>query len=244
MQPHKIVSREEWTAARKALLAREKELTRARDRLSAARRELPWVRVEKNYVFDGPNGKETLADLFGGRSQLIVNHFMLAPGWKEGCIGCSFGADNVQGALVHLAQRDVAYVAVSRAPRAEIAAYKKRMGWDFKWVSSFGNDFNYDFHVSFRPEETAKGKVEYNYEMIETSMDELPGNSVFARDDAGNIFHTYSSYGRGAEENLVTYKLLDITPKGRDEGPDGSLMVWVKRHDEYASAGADSCCRS
>lgn len=245
MQPHKIVSREEWTAARKAHLAREKELTRARDRLSAERRELPWVKLEKNYVFDAPDGKQTLADLFGGRSQLIVNHFMLGPGWEEGCVGCSFGADNVEGALRHLAQRDVAWVAVSRAPLAEIEAYRRRMGWTFKWVSSFANDFNYDFHVSFRPEDTAGGKVEYNYEMIETSMEELPGTSVFARDDAGTIYHTYSSYGRGAEETLVTYRLLDMTPKGRDEGPGGNLMGWVKRHDEYASATtAAPCCHS
>jgi predicted dithiol-disulfide oxidoreductase (DUF899 family) len=213
MQPHKIVSREEWTAARKAHLAHEKEFTRARDRLSAERRELPWVKVENNYVFDGPDGKATLADLFGGRSQLIVNHFMLGPGWKEGCIGCSFGADNVEGALVHLAQRDVAYVAVSRAPLAEIEAYRKRMGWDFKWVSSFGNGFNYDFHVSFRPEDMARGKVEYNYQMIDSSMDELPGHSVFARDDDGNIYHTYSSYGRGAEEEPA-----GLHPHGEDGG--------------------------
>ena len=244
MQPHNIVSREEWTAARKAHLAREKELTRARDRLAAERRDLPWVKLEKNYVFDGPDGKQTLADLFGGRSQLIVNHFMLGPGWKEGCIGCSFGADNVEGALQHLAQRDVAYVAVSRAPLAEIEAYRKRMGWTFKWVSSFASDFNYDFHVSFRPEDTARGKVEYNYDLIETTMDELPGYSVFTR-DAGNTYHTYSSYGRGAEETLVTYRLLDMTPKGRDEGPDGNLMTWVKRHDEYASSSsAAACCHS
>jgi predicted dithiol-disulfide oxidoreductase (DUF899 family) len=244
MQPHKIVSREEWTAARKAHLAREKELTRARDQLSAERRDLPWVKLEKNYVFDGPDGKQTLADLFGGRSQLIVNHFMLGPGWKEGCIGCSFGADNVEGALQHLKQRDVAWVAVSRAPLAEIEAYRKRMGWTFKWVSSFANDFNYDFQVSFRPEDAARGKVEYNYDMIETSMDELPGYSVFAR-DAGNTYHTYSTYGRGAEETLVTYRLLDMTPKGRDEGADGNLMNWVKRHDEYASApAAAACCHS
>ena len=245
MQPKKIVSREEWTAARKVHLSREKELTRARDRLAAERRDLPWVKLEKNYVFDGPDGKQTLADLFGGRNQLIVNHFMLGPGWKEGCIGCSFGADNVEGALQHLAQRDVAYVAVSRAPLAEIEAYRKRMGWTFKWLSSFASDFNYDFHVSFRPEDTAGGKVEYNYDMIETSMDELPGTSVFARDDGGAIYHTYSSYGRGAEETLVTYRLLDMTPKGRDEGPDGNLMSWVKRHDEYALApAAASCCHS
>jgi predicted dithiol-disulfide oxidoreductase (DUF899 family) len=245
MQPHKIVSREEWTAARKAHLVHEKELTRARDRLAAERRDLPWVKLEKNYLFDGPDGKQTLTDLFGGRSQLIVNHFMLGPGWKEGCIGCSFGADNVEGALTHLAQRDVAWVAVSRAPLAEIEAYRERMGWTFKWVSSFDNDFNYDFHVSFRPGDTANGKVEYNYDLIETSMDELPGTSVFARDDAGNIYHTYSSYGRGAEETLVTYRLLDMTPKGRDEGVDGNLMKWVKRHDEYASApAAAACCHS
>jgi len=242
MQAHKIVSREEWLAARKAHLAHEKELTRARDRLSAERRELPWVRIEKAYVFGGLHGEETLGDLFNGRSQLIVNHFMLGPGWEQGCVGCSFGADNIHGALVHLMQRDVAYVAVSRAPFPEIEAYRKRMGWDFKWVSSNGSDFNYDFGVSFRPEDLAAGRIVYNYETIESAMDELPGHSVFARDGDGNIFHTYSSYGRGTEDNLVAYRLLDITPKGRDEGSGGNLTEWVKRHDEYGGAKSGGCC--
>jgi predicted dithiol-disulfide oxidoreductase (DUF899 family) len=245
MQQHQIVSQEQWIAARKTLLAKEKELTRARDEISSLRRKLPWVRVEKNYVFDSPNGKETLSDLFGDRSQLIVNHFMLGPGWKEGCIGCSFGADHVEGALTHLNQRDVAYVAVSRAPLSEIEAYKKRMGWHFEWVSSFGNDFNYDFNVSFKPEQLANGKVTYNYELTEASIDELPGYSVFIKDADGSIFHTYSSYGRGAEGLLGTYTLLDMTPKGRDEnGPHHNLMDWVKRHDEYATSNhADACCQ-
>ena len=241
---HRIVSDRDWLDARKELLAREKELTRHRDEVMAARRALPWVKVEKNYLFDTTAGERSLSDLFDGRSQLIVQHFMFAPDWEEGCIGCSFGADHVEGALVHLAQRDVAYVAVSRAPLAEIEAYKRRMGWHFAWVSSFGNDFNYDFHVSFRPDELANGKVEYNYEMIEPGLDELPGRSVFVKDEAGNIFHTYSSFGRGGEEMLGTYMLLDITPKGRDEnGPHHNLMDWVKRHDEYQTASkANACC--
>jgi predicted dithiol-disulfide oxidoreductase (DUF899 family) len=246
MQPHKIVSASEWTEARKALLTKEKELTRQCDMISAERRALPWVKVEKDYVFDTPQGKKTLTDLFGDKSQLIVNHFMLGPGWKDGCIGCSFGADHVEATLVHLAQRDVAYVAVSRAPLAEIEAYKRRMGWHFAWVSSFGSDFNYDFHVSFTQDELARGKAEYNYAMIDPGIDELPGCSVFAKDDAGTVFHTYSSFGRGGEEVLGTYMLLDMTPKGRDEhGPTYSLMDWVKRHDEYdTSEKAGSCCHS
>ena len=240
---HRIVSQGEWLTARKAHLAREKELTRLRDAIAAERRALPWVKVEKTYEFDTPEGRKSLADLFGGKSQLIVNHFMLGPGWKDGCIGCSFGADHVEGALMHLAQRDVAYVAVSRAPLAEIEAYRKRMGWRFAWASSFDSDFNYDFHVSFRPEDLARGKVEYNYEMIEPSIDELPGRSVFIKDERGDVFHTYSSFGRGGEEILGTYMLLDMTPKGRDEnGPHHNLMDWVKRHDEYQSDSKASCC--
>jgi predicted dithiol-disulfide oxidoreductase (DUF899 family) len=246
MQPHKIVSPGEWLAARKALLAREKEMTHLRDRISEERRALPWMKVEKDYVFETPDGKRTLSELFGDKSQLIVNHFMLGPGWKDGCIGCSFGADHVEATLVHLAQRDVAYVAVSRAPLAEIEAYKKRMGWHFAWVSSFGSDFNYDFHVSFTPEELARGKAEYNYTTTDPGIDELAGCSVFAKDDAGSVFHTYSCFGRGGEELLGTYILLDMTPKGRDEhGPSYSLMDWVKRHDEYDTAGkTGSCCHS
>lgn len=245
MQPHQVVSQSEWIAARKVLLAKEKDLTRARDALNRERRALPWVKIEKTYTFDTRDGRETLADLFGDRSQLIVNHFMLGPGWGEGCLGCSFGADHLDAALVHLAQKDVAFVAVSRAPLAEIEAYRKRMGWRFKWVSSHGSDFNYDFNVSFTPEQLAAKRAEYNYETIDPGIDELPGDSVFARDDAGNIYHTYSQFGRGGEEMLGTYMLLDITPKGRDEnGPRGNLTDWVKRHDEYdAPAAAAACCQ-
>ncbi len=244
MATHNIVSREDWLIARKALLAKEKALTKARDALSRERRELPWVKVEKTYVFEGPNGKETLADLFAGRSQLVVDHFMLGPGWKEGCVGCSFGADHVDGSLVHLEHHDVSMVAVSRAPLPEIEAFKKRMGWRFKWVSSFGSDFNYDFHVSFRPEELAKGKVYYNYELSDAQIDELPGTSVFYRDESSDIFHTYSTYARGSEVLLGTYHVLDLTPKGRNEtGPRHNLTDWVRHHDRYEDRGAaDGCC--
>jgi predicted dithiol-disulfide oxidoreductase (DUF899 family) len=233
----KLVSRDEWLAARKELLKQEKELTRQRDALSAKRRELPWVRVEKEYVFDTPKGKQTLANLFDGRSQLVVNHFMLGPGWKEGCVGCSFGADHIEGALVHLEHHDVTVVVVSRAPLHEIEAYKKRMGWRFNWMSSYDSDFNYDYHVSFTKEDVTKGRVYYNFEMTEALIEELPGLSVFYKDAAGDIFHTYSSYARGAEELLGTYMVLDLTPKGRNEtGPNHNLMDWVRRHDEYSEA--------
>lgn len=246
MQHHPVVSRDEWLAARMALLEKEKEYTRMRDRLSAERRALPWVKVEKPYVFDAPAGRRTLAELFEGRSQLVVKHFMLGPGWKEGCVGCSFGADHIGGALVHLEHHDVSVVTVSRAPLAEIEAYKKRMGWSFAWVSSNGSDFNYDYHVSFTPDELAKGKVYYNYRLTDSSIDELPGLSVFCKDAAGDVFHTYSSYARGSEELLGTYMLLDLTPKGRNEtGPHHNLTDWVRRHDEYADAKpAASCCEA
>jgi predicted dithiol-disulfide oxidoreductase (DUF899 family) len=230
MKPHKVVSEKEWTKARKALLAKEKALTRERDKLSAERRALPWVKVEKTYVFDTTEGKKTLGDLFEGRSQLIVQHFMFGPDWKQGCVGCSFGADHADAAYAHLKHHDVTYVAVARAPLAKLEAYRKRMGWQFKFVSSYGSDFNYDFHVSFTEAERAKGKVYYNFEMIEPEMDELPGGSVFYKDEDGTIYHTYSDYGRGGEEILGAYMLLDTTPKGRNEsGP----MDWVRRHDEY-----------
>jgi predicted dithiol-disulfide oxidoreductase (DUF899 family) len=230
-----IVTRDEWLVARKALLAKEKELTGLRDQLSAERRTLPWVKVEKNYVFDGPKGKETLADLFDGRSQLIVNHFMLGPGWKEGCVGCSFGADHIDGALVHLEHHDVTYVAISRAPLPEIEAYKKRMGWRFKWVSSYGGDFNSDYHVSFTKDDLAKGQTYYNYHVREPQSEgEASGTSVFTKDETGNVFHTYSCYARGDELLLSTYVLLDLTPKGRNEtGPNHNLTDWVRRHDRY-----------
>jgi predicted dithiol-disulfide oxidoreductase (DUF899 family) len=231
---HRVVSRNEWVAARKAHLRNEKALTRMGDLVAAERRALPWVRVEKEYLFDTPDGRKTLAELFDGRSQLVVDHFMLGPGWKEGCVGCSFGADHIEGALVHLEHRDVTYVAISRAPLSEIEAFKKRMGWRFKWVSSYGSEFNYDYHVSFTQDEIAKGKVYYNYDEREFESEEMSGISVFYKDAVGAIFHTYSSYGRGAEELLGTYIILDLTPKGRNEtGPHHNLMDWVRRHDEY-----------
>jgi predicted dithiol-disulfide oxidoreductase (DUF899 family) len=240
---HQIVSRDEWLAARKELLRKEKEFTRLRDQLSGERRALPWLKVEKNYAFDGPDGKVTLADLFDGRSQLIVKHFMLGPDWQEGCVGCSFEVDHVGGALVHLEHHDVSYVVVSRAPLPKIEAFKQRMGWRFKWVSSYGSDFNYDFHVSFKEDEIAKGEGYYNYEVREIGIDELSGRSVFYKDAAGDIFHTYSSYGRGGEPFLGTYSYIDITPKGRDETINGNLTDWVRHHDRYQDDGA-ACCHS
>jgi predicted dithiol-disulfide oxidoreductase (DUF899 family) len=240
MTHNQIVSREEWLTARKAHLAKEKELTRLRDQLSAERRQLPWVKVDKPYLFDGPGGKETLADLFAGRSQLIVKHFMLGPGWESGCVGCSFEVDHVDGALVHLEHHDVTYVVVSRAPLGEIEQFKKRMGWRFKWVSSFANDFNYDYHVSFTADETAKGEAFYNYEIRKIGIDELSGRSVFFKDANGDIFHTYSAYARGGDMFLGTYNLLDITPKGRNEtGPNHNLTDWVRHHDRYDDGAVD-----
>jgi predicted dithiol-disulfide oxidoreductase (DUF899 family) len=233
MPGHTVVSREEWLEARKAHLAKEKELTRRRDALSRQRRELPWVKVEKNYVFDGPQGKKTLADLFDGRSQLIVYHFMFGPEWEEGCPSCSFLADHIDGALVHLAHRDVTLLAVSRAPLPRIAAFKKRMGWRFTWVSSYGSDFNYDYHVSFTKDEMAKGTVYYNYDMGAYPSEEAHGTSVFYKDATGDIFHTYSSYARGCEVLLGVYHYLDLVPKGRDEDGLAFSMAWVRHHDRY-----------
>jgi predicted dithiol-disulfide oxidoreductase (DUF899 family) len=242
---HNVVSQSEWLKARKALLAKEKEFTKTRDALSAARRNLPWTLIEKNYVFDGPNGKETLSDLFGGKSQLMIYHFMLGPGWVQGCPSCSFLADHFDGAAIHLAQRDVSLVVVSRAPLAEIEAYKKRMGWKFSWVSSFGNDFNRDFHVSFTPEEKARGKVEYNYEPTEFPSEEAPGLSAFIKGEGGNVLHTYSSYARGLDMLVGTYNFLDMAPKGRDEDALPWTMAWVRRHDEYEDKPkGGSCCAS
>jgi len=235
---HRVVSRDVWLQERKALLAQEKEMTRLRDRISAKRRELPWVKVEKNYVFDTPAGKRTLADLFDGRSQLIIKHFMLAPGQKDGCVGCSFESDHVEGALMHIEHHDVTYVAVARAPLAEIEAFKARMGWRFKWVSSYGSDFNYDFGVSFTPEQVANGTAVYNYQETPVPLEDLSGFSVFFKDDGGDIFHTYSTFGRGAEEVLGSYMFLDMTPKGRNEhGPNFNLTDWVRHHDRYDVAG-------
>jgi predicted dithiol-disulfide oxidoreductase (DUF899 family) len=239
-----VVSRDEWLAARKQLLTKEKELTRLRDQINADRHALPWVKVEKPYVFDGPNGRQTLADLFDGRSQLIVKHFMLGPDWEEGCVGCSFELDHVEGALVHLEHHDVSYAVVSRAPLPKIEAFKKRMGWRVNWVSSYGSDFNYDFHVSFKKEELANGEAYYNYEMRNVGIDELSGRSVFYKDPAGDIFHTYSSYGRGGEMFLGTYHFLDITPKGRDETINGNLTDWVRHHDRYEEGDGKARCHA
>ncbi len=233
---HRVVSSAEWLEARKAHLAREKEFTRQRDELSRQRRELPWVKVEKHYVFDGPDGKETLADLFGQRSQLIVYHFMFDPGWKEGCPTCSMVADHLDASPVHLAHRDVTLMAISRAPILQIEAFKKRMGWRFKWVSSHGNDFNNDYHVSATKDEMTNGKVYYNYEMQEWNKypsEEKHGISVFYKDGTGDIFHTYSSYGRGCEELLGVYSYLDVVPKGRDEDALPFPMAWIRHHDRY-----------
>lgn len=231
-KPTEVVSETEWLVARKDLLDREKEFSRQRDALSAARRELPMVKVEKEYVFEGPDGKETLADLFEGRSQLIIYHFMLEPGWGEGCKNCSFIADHFDGANFHLPHRDVILVAISRAPLPEIDAYKKRMGWRFKWVSSHSNDFNFDYHVSFTSEDEKKGKMNYNYERWDYMGEAMPGISVFSKNEDGEVFHTYSSYARGVETLMGTYNFLDLVPKGRDEAPHEG-MDWVRRHDEY-----------
>jgi len=233
MQPHKIVSHDEWLAARKAHLADEKAFTRARDALSRKRRELPWEKVDKNYVFDTPDGKKTLADLFGGKSQLIVYHFMLGPDWEQGCPSCSLLADHFDGAVVHLAHRDVIFTAISRATFPEIEAFKKRMGWRFPWVSSNGNEFNRDYHVSFSKDDQVDGKVYYNYDMMEFPSEEAPGTSVFYKNPAGEIFHTYSSFARGLDPMVGTYQWLDLTPKGRDEDGLAFSMAWVRHHDKY-----------
>jgi len=233
MKQVKAVSPAEWVAARKELLEKEKEFTRLRDELSRARRELPWEKVEKQYVFEGPKGKETLAELFGGRSQLIVYHFMLGPGWKEGCPSCSFIADHFDGMRVHLAARDITLVAVSRAPLAEIEVFKKRMGWGFKWVSSHGTDFNLDYQVSREPGKTAEEKVLYNYEMQAFPSEERPGLSVFHKDAAGEVFHTYSTYARGLDILVGAYNFIDLTPTGRNEEGLKNTMAWVRHHDKY-----------
>ena len=229
---HKVVSSEKWLAARKKLLAKEKAYTRLGDKLSKERRALPWEAVTKDYVFEGPNGKETLAQLFGGRGQLVVYHFMFGPDWDAGCPHCSRWADNFNGVIVHLNQRDVTLVAVSRAPYANLAAYRQRMGWSFKWLSSFGTDFNFDFRVSFTPEEMKNKKAFYNFKMQNPDAPEREGVSVFTKDAKGRIFRTYSAFARGIEWLNLDYKYLDVVPKGRDEGGRGPF--WVRRHDEYA----------
>jgi predicted dithiol-disulfide oxidoreductase (DUF899 family) len=233
MERHKIVSQEQWLEARRELLKKEKEFTRARDALSAQRRELPWVKVTTNYEFDAPEGRKTLGDLFAHNSQLIVYHFMFGPGWKEGCPGCSFISDHVDGALAHLTHHDVSYVAVSRAPLEEFLPYKQRMGWHFPWVSSAPGDFNRDYQASFTAEGIASGYDMYNFQKrAVTKPNEAHGISVFYKHDGGDIFHTYSSYARGADLLLGAYNWLDLTPKGRNE--EGGMGSWMKRHDQYA----------
>jgi predicted dithiol-disulfide oxidoreductase (DUF899 family) len=230
----RIVPQTEWLAARKELLTKEKEFSRLRDELSRKRRELPWERVEKQYVFDGPNGKETLADLFGGRSQLLVYHFMLGPGWKEGCPSCSFISDHIDGSIPHLAARDVTLAVVSRATLPEIEAFQNRMGWRFKWVSSNATDFNFDYQVSVAKDEDAKGKVYYNYAQTEFPSEERPGASAFYKNEAGEIFHTYSTYARGLDALWGMYQWLDRAPVGRNESG-----MWWRRHDEYDSTATE-----
>lgn len=238
MSKHAVVSKDEWIAARKQLLLKEKELTKMREKLSQQIREMPWVKVEKEYLFDTPTGKVSLSELFDGRSQLIVKHFMMAPGQTEGCVGCSFEVDQIEGALKHLQHHDVTYVAVARAPIDAIEAFKKRMGWGFRWVSSFGSDFNYDFYASFKPEDAESGKAFYNYEFAKVPLEDLSGRSVFYKDENGDIYLTYSSFARGMEELLGAYVILDVTPNGRNEkGPNHNLTDWVRHHDRYGAVG-------
>lgn len=248
---HPVVSRDEWVAERKKLLAREKELTRLSDQIARERRALPWVHVDKNYVFDTLEGPRKLADLFEGRRQLLVQHFMFAPGWEQGCKSCSYMADHNDGANLHLAQRDVTLLAISRAPLADIEKFRQRMGWKFKWVSSYGTDFNHDFGVNFTQDEMSSGKVDYNYIKQPFPHEEAPGISAFYQDDTGKVFHTYSRYGRGVEVMMHTYALLELMPKGRDEDALEYPMAWVRHHDRYepvaavkAASIAAACCEA
>jgi len=235
---HPVVSRTEWLEARKALLAKEKAFTKSRDQLNAEQRALPWIRIEKEYVFDAPSGKITLAQLFGGRSQLFIKHFMMGPGQTRQCVGCSFEVDHVQGLLPHFENHDLTYAAVARAPIDEIEALRKRMGWNFTWVSSYNSDFNYDFNVSFTPEQIAAGTAFYNFQQGNPGMEDLSGDSVFYKDNSGQIFHTYSTFGRGGEQFLGAYNYFDVTPKGRNEnGPHHSLGDWVRPWNMYGKGG-------
>jgi predicted dithiol-disulfide oxidoreductase (DUF899 family) len=253
METHRIVSHDEWIAARKAHLVEEKAFSKTRDALAKKRRELPWEKVEKTYLFDTPDGNETLADLFAGKGQLIIYHFMLGPDWEEGCPSCSLLADHFDGAVIHLAQRDVSFVVVSRAPPPQIETFKRRMGWRFKWVSSFAGDFNYDYQVSATAQEKASGQAAYNYAVTTFPSDERPGASVFYKNDAGEVFHTYSTYGRGLDILIGAYNFLDLAPRGRDEQGLTYGMAWVRHHDRYGANDkprekyeqpktTDSCC--
>ena len=233
MKNHKVVSKEQWLLARKAHLAREKEFTRQRDQLSKERRELPWVKVDKQYSFEGANGSQSLENLFDGRSQLIIYHFMFGPDWQEGCPSCSFWADNFNGIGVHLNHRDINMIAVSRAPFEKLQTYRERMGWVFPWFSSYGSDFNYDFQASFSPEEMAQDGVFYNYEIRKFPSEETPGISVFYKNEQDEVFHTYSCYSRGLDMLNGAYHHMDLAPKGRDEDDLAYGMAWLKRHDQY-----------
>jgi predicted dithiol-disulfide oxidoreductase (DUF899 family) len=235
---HPIVSREEWIKQRQALLVEEKRFTRMRDELSEKQRALPWVKVEKAYVFDTPRGKATLSDLFSSRSQLYLKHFMMGPGQLQQCVGCSLEVDHVAGLLEHLEHNDVAYAVVARAPIDEIEAVRKRMGWRFNWVSSYGSDFNYDFNVSFKPEDMTGGRAFYNFRYISNGMDDLSGRSIFYKNEKGDIFLTYASFGRGGEEFLGIYRYFDVMPKGRNEnGPHHSLCDWARPRNTYGKGG-------
>jgi predicted dithiol-disulfide oxidoreductase (DUF899 family) len=247
MQPHRVVSQNEWTEARKALMAREKEFTRARDRLNEERRALPWVKVDKAYVFEGPAGSKTLADLFGAHSQLVVQHFMFAPDWNEGCKSCSFWADQFDRMIPHLAARDTALVAISRAPLRKLEAFKARMGWTFPWLSSANTDFNHDYAVSFTPDEIQSGDKIYNFGTSGFGVEEAPGISVFYRDETGTIFHTYSCFARGLDMMNAAYHYLDLTPLGRHEEGLPYPMAWLRLRDSYEPASGDgtaACCKS
>jgi predicted dithiol-disulfide oxidoreductase (DUF899 family) len=233
---HAVVSHDHWVAARRELLAREKEFTRLRDELSAARRALPWERVERDYLFEGPNGQTTLSDTFEGRSQLIVYHFMYHPDWDAGCKSCSFWADNFNGVVAHLNQRDVTMIAVSRAPLENLCTFANRMGWSFPWFSSSGSEFNYDFGVSFTADQLQREPAAYNYGTTKVSGPELPGISVFSRDETGVVYHTYSTYGRGLDMLNTAYHYLDLVPKGRDEAGLPYPMAWVRLRDQYEQA--------
>ena len=231
-ETRKVVSQKEWLVARKKLLAKEKKFSKARDALNLERRKLPWVKIEKDYAFEGPAGKVTLGDLFNGKNQLLIYHFMFGPGWGEGCKHCSFWADHFDSVNPHIGQRDTAFAVVSRASLKEITPFKKRMGWKFDWVSSSGTDFNFDFNVSFTPEQIKSGVLPYNYGKLKMKIDELQGVSAFYRDKNGDIYHTYSSYQRGIDLMNTTYNFIDLTAKGRDEKP-GAAQDWVRYHDEY-----------
>lgn len=241
-----ITTRDDWMARRRELLDREKALTRLQDDVAQARRALPWVRLTHDYAFDTTAGPRRLSELFDGRRQLLVQHFMFGTGWEEGCKSCSFMADHLDGMAPHLAQRDISLLVVSRAPLAALEAFRHRMGWQFRWVSSHGTDFNRDFHVSFDAQDRVDGHVFYNYHSMPFPREEAPGISVFCRDDDGSVFHTYSTYGRGLEVMMGTYGLIDLTPRGRDEAGLDYTMAWLRHHDRYASAGAApaACCRT